>query len=46
MNEVNKHKEKDCEIMLLGNKADVAYDAVSEKDLSEFMNKHGITLFK
>ena len=31
--EVNKYKEDDCEIMILANKSDVPIDAVSEKEI-------------
>jgi Ras-related protein Rab-1A len=42
--EVNKYREPDCEIMILANKSDVPNDAVSESDLNNFMKTHRITL--
>jgi len=42
--EVNKYREPDCEIMILANKSDVPNDAVSESDLKNFMKTHNIAL--
>jgi Ras-related protein Rab-1A len=44
--EVLKHKEEDCEIMLLANKSDVPIDAVSEAEVQKFMSEYKISLFK
>jgi hypothetical protein len=32
--------------MVLANKADVAFDAITEKEISDFMIANNITLFK
>lgn len=44
--EVNKYREPDCEIMLLANKSDVPNDAVSDQQVRAFMDKHGVKLFR
>lgn len=44
--EVNKHKEQDCEIMILANKSDIPVDAISESNLQRFMDENNVTLFK
>ena len=44
--EVNKHREPDCEIMVIANKSDTAIDLVSDSDLRNFLDSNGVTLFK
>lgn len=44
--EVNKYREPDCEIMLLANKSDVPNDAVSDSQVRKFMETHNIKLFR
>lgn len=44
--EVNKYREPDCEIMILANKSDVPNDAVSETDLRTFMQDHNVLLYR
>lgn len=44
--EVNKYKEEDCEIMVLANKSDMPLDAVSENELKQFMLDSKVSLFR
>lgn len=44
--EVNKYREDDCEIMILGNKSDQGYEAVKETEVEQFMKQYKIGLFK
>lgn len=44
--EVNKYREADCEIMLLANKSDAAHDAVTESQVQAFISSHNIKLYK